>query len=80
MKTKKDFLNEIKESCLREIVRLEIDIEIMSNFPPDEIIGSRKLSPDSSEELSAEKIIRLKLKELGNWTQKLTAVANLLKK
>jgi len=80
MKNKKDFLRDIKENCLKEMAAIEVKIEVLMNLPPEEIIGSRKLGPDSSEELTAEKVIELKTKELSHWVQELNAVETLLKK
>lgn len=78
--TANDFLIEQKNQVIKQIVMLEIDIEVLSATPPNEIVATRKVTEQSKVGVTAKDFLAQKKDELSGAEKRLAAITQLLKK
>ena len=78
-KTKQDFWQSLKEQCLLEIAKIEVDMEIYSNLPEEEIIGQDTRGADPKDMTAAEGL-EIKQQNLKVYSDRLSAIDRLLKR
>jgi len=79
-KTKKDFLRERLEQVSQEIADLDIELEILDNYPPKDVVSKEQITANSSKDITAEEATKRLVKRHSTLSQRENAILSLLQK
>lgn len=79
MKTKKDFLQLLKEDMLSKIAKTEVDLELFSSMNETDIVG-QDTSGEKPRNMTAKEQLEIQLSNLKVFSDRLTAIEKVLKR